>query len=73
MAISPCPQTPNVQWSPALLLEGEPLEYGITRSTVECLPGLFATSHEALRAALFILATRPEAIGATAKRVGVSA
>ena len=63
----------TVRWIPALLIEGEPLECGITQSVIERQPGLFATSREALAAAVRLLPQRLEAIGATAKCVEVNA
>ena len=59
----------KVNWVPCLLIPGEPLPDGITTSNYERLPGLFASSAEAMAAAHEVIATRPDAIGYCAKRV----
>lgn len=66
-------QTSTVQWIPCLVLEGDPLPDGITISHYERFPGLFKTSGEAMDAGEVAIATRPDAIGYSAKRVEVTA
>lgn len=61
----------KVHWVPCLMIPGEPLPDGITTSNYERLPGLFATSEEAMAAAHTAIATRLDAIGYYAKPVEV--
>ena len=64
--------TPSkVNWVPYLLIAGEPLPDGFTTSNYERLPGLFATSAEAMAAAHAVIVKRLDAIGYCAKRVEI--
>lgn len=63
--------TKKVQWLPFLDLMGELLPDGTTASYQELLPGSFATSAQAMAAAVAAIDQRPEAIGISVKRVEV--
>lgn len=63
--------TTKEQWIPCVVLEGEPLPDGITTSYLERLPGAFDTCREAMAVAEKSARLRPDAIGASAKRVEV--
>lgn len=60
-----------VKWSPCLLIPGEPLPDGIATNIYEHLPGLFATSREAMAVAHAVVVTRPDAIGCCARPVEI--
>ena len=56
-------------WVACLLIEGAALPDGMTTNRTERLPGAYQTPAAAMAAAMGAIEFRPDAIGATARRV----